>query len=315
MDADTTQPMRDLLPATAVIVHYGPLGPTMAQIFAVKQWARQVVVVANDGSADPLNDSDPTVRWITPSRNLGYGGAANASLLASDQAILVLLNSDITMPADVARQACGVVLDGQVGIVGLRMNAASNTFLSGAGTLSRFLLLGQMREPTTPLQDCEWVTGAAMFISRQCLEQVRFEERYFLGVEDIDFCVRASEQGYRTAVLSRPGVIHDDGKVIGATRWYYYSIRNPIWFLRARRGLPLASLLVSRALLLLGRVAIADLCKRRGWARSKLMALGILHGAIRYLPPGSPPFPWEPVEVPSRVERASTRRRNANLEA
>lgn len=288
------------MPATAVVVHYGDSEPTLAQVAAVRQWASQVVVIANDGTADSWYESDSAVRWVVPDRNLGYGGAANAAMAESDQPLVVVLNTDISIPLATARDACEVVLEGRAGIVGLRMSRANGDFLSGAGSLSGPLLLGRMHEPADSLEFCQWVTGAAMFVSRECLEQVRFDERFFLGIEDVDFCLRARDHGYRTAVLGAPGVVHEGGKVIGSARWYYYSARNPIWFLRSRRRWPLVVALEARKVILLARVVMADLLKGRGWERSRLMALGIWHGVILHPRAGAPPFAWEPVEVRRR---------------
>lgn len=290
--------LHDPTATTAVIVHYGPAEPTVEQVAAVRQWATQVVVISNDGTPDEWYESDSVVRWVVPERNLGYGGAANASLSESDQPVVVVLNTDILIPPATAREACNVVLEGRADILGLRMNSADGDFLAGAGSLSRWLLRGRMRDSTESVQYCQWVTGAAIFISRECLEHVKFDERFFLGWEDVDFCLRASDDGYETAVLGADGVVHEGGKVIGSPRWYYYAARNPIWFLRWRRGRLLSTVLAMRLIGLLARVALADLVKRRGWSRSRLMRLGIWHGMVLDLPPGDAAFAWEPIEVP-----------------
>lgn len=288
------------VPATAAIVHYGATAPTLKQILAVREWASEVVVVANDGTADRWFTTDPSVRWVVPVRNLGYGGAANAAFRESEQPVVALLNTDISIPPDVAREACAAVLDGKAEIVGLSMRRPSGQFLSGAGSLSRFLLIGAMREPSDRLQYCQWVTGAAMFIASECLEKTRFDERYFLGVEDADFCLRAAELGFRTAVAGAPGTVHEGGSVIGPTRWFYYSARNPIWLVRSRRGRLVSIAVACRLGVLLVRVLAADVMKRRGYARSRLMGQGIWHGLILDPAPGDPPFEWEPIEVPHR---------------
>lgn len=284
---------------TAVIVHFGSPEPTVTQVAAVRQWAAQIVVIANDGTVDRWYGSDSVVRWVVPDRNLGYGGAANAALAQSDQPIVVILNTDISIPPATAREACRIVLEGRAGVLGLRMSRSNGEFLSGAGSLSRLLLLRRMQEPNESLQYCQWVTGAAMFVSRECLGQIRFDERFFLGMEDVDFCLRAVQRGYKTAVLRAPGVVHEGGKVIGSTRWYYYAARNPIWFLRGRRGRLWSTVLAVRSIAFLARVATADLIKRRSWARSRLMGLGIWHGLVLDPPPYAAPFEWEPVQVPA----------------
>ena len=287
------------MPATAVIVHYGAVGPTLAQVECVRKWTSEIVVVANDGSGDEWYAADPIVSWVVPQRNLGYGGAANLAGRLTDQLVVAILNTDIEIPVEVAEEACQAVSKGDASIVGLRMGNSKGEFLSGAGFVSRFLSLGRMREPTSRFQDCQWVSGAAMFMSRECLGQVRFEEHFFLGMEDLDFCLRAGTMGFKTAVLGSSGVIHEGGRVIGSARWYYYSARNPIWFLRSKRGRLYAVTLAVYFSMLLARVLMADVIKRRGHDRARLMALGIWHGLVLEPLPGDSPFPWEPVKVPS----------------
>lgn len=283
------------MPCTVIIVHYGGPERTLDQVRRVRDWARQVVVVSNDGVEDQWFESDRAICWRVPSRNLGYGGGVNFAMQFASEPVVAVLNTDIVVPETVARRACGVVLKGMAAVVGLAMHRPDGRFLSGAGSLSRCLRLGRMSEPEQDLTYCEWVTGAAMFVSLPLLEEIGFDERYFLGMEDVDLCVRASRKGLRVAVLNDGDVIHDSGAVVGAARWYYYTTRNPIWFLRTERNLAWSLVLALRACALLARVLVADIVLRRGLSRSRLMALGVWHGLSLNPAPGSAPQLWEPV--------------------
>lgn len=285
------------VPCTVVIVHYGDTQATIDQVGRVSRWATQVVVVSNDGVKDQWFRSDPAVSWIVAPRNLGYGGAVNFVATSITTPVVAVLNTDLIVPDSAAREACWVISAGLAAIVGFTMRQPSGAFLSGAGALSRTLRLASTREPSHHLAYCEWATGAAMFMSSDCLTSVRFDERYFLGMEDVDFCVRAARKGMRTCVLTVDGVVHEGGAVIGAARWYYYSTRNPIWFLRTERGEPWHLLLVLRECFLLSRVLVADIVRRRGSTRSRLMMRGIWHGLTLDPAPGSGPYSWEPIEV------------------
>jgi GT2 family glycosyltransferase len=56
------------------------------------------------------------------------------------------------------------------------------------------------------------VTGAALMIKKSLFESIgRFDERFFMYLEDDDLCKRISDLGYRNAVLCRAKIIHHEG--------------------------------------------------------------------------------------------------------
>ena len=286
---------------TALIVHYGPVEPTLRQVSEVREWAVQTLVVSNDGTKDEWFSEAQDVDWLVAPRNLGYGGAINFCLEECRGEAVAILNTDLRVPVAVAKDAGELIASRQADVLGLAARTPDGRFLSGAGRLSSFLLVGSMRQPKSEVERCDWVTGAAMFARLDCVRRVRFEEFYFLGVEDMDFCVRARDRGYLVAVLSKHYVTHDHGSVIGRSRWYYYSARNPLWFARIRGGRFRSGLLVARESALLFRVLLADLVRRRGYERTCLMAKGIWHGTIKTPSPQDLPYEWEPVSAQSNV--------------
>jgi len=62
--------------------------------------------------------------------------------------------------------------------------------------------LGDLRHaPARADGECEFVTGAAMWIRREAWDEVgTFDEGYFLYCEDVDWCWRARHAGWRVAV-------------------------------------------------------------------------------------------------------------------
>ena len=59
------------------------------------------------------------------------------------------------------------------------------------------------------LQDVDYIFGASMFIRRQVFETTGlFDERYFLYLEDLDFCLRARGAGYTLLYTPQARVWH-----------------------------------------------------------------------------------------------------------
>jgi GT2 family glycosyltransferase len=76
--------------------------------------------------------------------------------------------------------------------------------------------------------DVDAVSGCAMLIKRKVFERVGlFDENYFFGFEDIDFCLRARTAGFQSAVVGAL-VEHEGQASIGRaspTR-IYFATRN-----------------------------------------------------------------------------------------
>lgn len=126
---------------------------------------------------------------------------------------------------------------------------------------------------------------------------MRFDERFFLGCEDLDLCLRARAGGWLTGVVGDPGVVHESGSIIGSERWYYYAARNPVWLCRQHRNVWWAGVLAARHMASLPRILVADLVKRRGFVRSRATAVGIWHGLVLFPKGLSRPYEWEPIEA------------------
>lgn len=301
---------------TAVVVHYGDVRPTLVQVEAVRSWADAVIVVANDGTLDDWFGQDPAVNWLTPDGNLGYGGAANYAAMFSESRVLALLNTDVSLPSGTARRAVQFLrADGSRGIVAPRLQRDGGLLLSGAGQVSPVVRRCRTREVRAESERCDWVSGAVMFITRECLRAIRFDERYFLGMEDVDFCFRAKAAGWSTHVLDDHETVHRGGEVIGPARWYYYAFRNPLWFAKVYTPPLSRTLLFGTSALLVARVAIADIIKRRGLARTSFAFRGLLDGLSLSPEPGTGPYQWEPVSADRMPWRARSYRLRSSEES
>ena len=109
----------------------------------------------------------------------------------------------------------------------------------------------------------DWAVGAALLMRRRALEQIGgFDERYFMYVEDLDWCWRANRRGW--SIRFEPGaVVRHVGNVSGALRFgdrrAALEALNLRVFLRDSRGPTAAA--TYRGL------TCAGLAWRAGWAR------------------------------------------------
>lgn len=284
---------------TSVVVHYGPPEPTIRVAISALTYSTSVVVVANDRSTRP-RELDPRVFWLVPPKNLGYGDGFTWGARYRPAEILLALNNDVIVDADSVRACINAFSDKEIGVVGPVLHYEDGSLQSGAGALSRVIRSPRARnDPGSGGSDCIWVTGAVMFVRASALYGVGMDGSYFLGNEDVDFCIRARSQGWRVRCVGSAPAVHLGSRVISGPRWSYYATRNRVWFVRSRYGRTRALAAWILQVGLLPRVVIADVVKRRDITTSRLMVLGLRHGLRPK--PSAAEGPWKDEPVPASI--------------
>jgi N-acetylglucosaminyl-diphospho-decaprenol L-rhamnosyltransferase len=192
------------------------------------------VIVADDGSTDStaelLAREAPSVRAVRLESNCGFAPAANRGVAAARGKIILLLNSDAIVDAD-AMQAIRAAFnaDPKLGVAGARLLNPDRTpqwsggaaptlawmigVVSGAGHLARFIRRRGMRAQG----DVDWVSGAAMAFRREAWDAAGpLDELFRFYCQDIEFCLRARDAGWRVAVIEEARVVHAIGGTVVA---------------------------------------------------------------------------------------------------
>lgn len=281
---------------TAVIVHYGPTEPTVDLVRRIDGYPDEIVVIANDGAPRPP-DLPTAVDWIVAERNLGYGAAFTAAVRGRSTDAYLLLNNDIVLSHAAYRRCLDVLVSTpDTGIVAPVLRYADGTLQSGAARLSRWRRAPLVLvEPGPAPVECEWVTGAVMFIRREVAETIGMDGSFFLGAEDVDLCVRARRNGWRVVCCGDAPAVHHRSQVITGPRWTYYSIRNRVWLARANFGPVSVVLSWLAGLLALPRLAVGDALLRKDFSVSRLGMLALAHAWMRKPARADGPRPDEPL--------------------
>lgn len=93
--------------------------------------------------------------------------------------------------------------------------------------LSNYLMLDYDKDKPMKV---DWVIGAAMFISRRAINQVGlFDEKYFLYIEDQDWCFRMWQKGWKVYYNPDSVMIHNHQrdsvkKISRKTLYHAYSL-------------------------------------------------------------------------------------------
>ena len=156
-------------------------------------------------------------------RNAGYAAAVNAAFARARGRDVLLINPDIDLEDGGAARELARVLDGEprVGVVAPRLVGEDGepqpnarrypslaAMLGGTGAARIAPPLGRSYERyvepsrSERARPVDWVIGGAMLIRRRAFDAVGgWDERYFLYIEDTDFCHRLVDAGWEVAFV------------------------------------------------------------------------------------------------------------------
>lgn len=196
----------------------------------------EVVVVDNashDGSADMVRQRFPRAALIASSTNLGFARGYNLAVSRTRGRHLLILNPD-TVVHPGALEAITAFLDSrpEAAAVGPRLlnrdgsiQPSCRRFPNTWAAIFRNTLLGRVFSGNRfvraylmadfdhlSIREVDWISGAAMAIRREAWEQVGgFDEGFFMYAEDMDWCLRAHQAGWRIYYLPGAVITHRIG--------------------------------------------------------------------------------------------------------
>lgn len=166
--------------------------------------------------------ADARLRFIANPDNPGFAVACNQGAAASTALWLAFVNPDCFIEADTLarlRDAAasqgdalvGGVLRGEDGALDAAARRRDPDFAAMLRS-RRARELSIPRDPATPLQPVDAVSGALMVLPRSLFARIGgFDEGYRLHAEDLDLCRRVRQAGAMVAVANEAEVLHVRG--------------------------------------------------------------------------------------------------------
>ena len=191
----------------------------------------QLVIINNSPEDKEISSLvKNNIKIIEAKDNLGFGKACNLGLKwiakQNKEAIVWLINPDAYFnnnlelaisPINVATAFFKKHSD--VSILGTTVYNSSGEITSAGGTFNP-------ENAQLDIVDClpenlekdyyqtDWVSGCSLLINLSRFKEVpQFSDRFFLYYEDLDFCLRYSQQGHKIAVTHLLKVIHDTSTI------------------------------------------------------------------------------------------------------
>lgn len=225
-----------------VVVNYNA-GSLLSECVRVGlQQAQEVVVVDNassDGSMEALAERFPSecrLKTIYSNQNRGFAAGCNLGAKSTTGSYIFFLNPDCALqPGSLQRMVEVLESDPTVGMVGgllIDPDGAEQgggrravptpwrSFVRATG-LYRFAdrwprLFFDFHLHKQPLPDVpvevEAISGALMLVRRAAMEDVGlWDEGYFLHCEDLDWCMRFREKGWKILFVPDAPVVHQKG--------------------------------------------------------------------------------------------------------
>ncbi len=220
----------------------------------------EVIVVDNcsDGNdAEVLNKRFGSyIHLICNDNNYGCGEGFNVGmrhvLNNSDSDYILLMNNDIVVdPAFLDHMVEIAESDGQIGMVGPKIyyydHHGRHDVVWSAGGKIRWWApkipqqLGQNDSDVSKYQTTaavDWISGAVLLFKRRLVEQVGLlDPWYFLGHEDVDYCLRARKHGFRIVYVPSARVWH---KVAASAKKAHITYADPAAYYHfVRKSFPL----------------------------------------------------------------------------
>jgi len=226
---------------SVVIVSYNVrelLRRCLASVYAGLQGLQgEVIVVDNastDGSAEMVRREFPQVRLVDNPHNRGFAAANNQGIGLSRGRYILLLNCD----AEVVGEALTTMVDcldrhSEMGLVGPQLLNTDGSVQSSrrrfptlatafveSTILQRWLPnLGHLRRyyvmdrPDNLEQEVDWLIGACLLVRREVVEQVGpLDEAFFMYFEEVDWCHRIRQGGWKIVYLPSAQVVHHYGQ-------------------------------------------------------------------------------------------------------
>ena len=200
---------------------------------------------STDGSVEFLQQQFPQIQIIENDKNYGFAEGYNKVLSQVDTDYYVLLNSDVEVTDNWIEPIINMMeADKNIAICQPKLlsfyNRDTFEYAGGAGgyidkygyPFCRGRMFTTLEKDNGQYNDtCEifWATGAAMFVKANIWKQLRgLDGDFFAHMEEIDFCWRAKNAGYKVCYCPQSVVYHIGGGTLPPSSPFktYLNFRN-----------------------------------------------------------------------------------------
>jgi GT2 family glycosyltransferase len=230
------------LPVSVIVVNYNA-GPFLTECVRSAYSSASEIAVVDNASTDVSLElcaqhfsTEAKLKIVRNATNLGFAAACNMGVGVATQPYILFLNPDCVLSAgSLERMVRALEENSAAGMAGgLLMNANGTeqeggrravptpwrSFVRAFGLYrfdrywpSLFYDFHLHKQALPPgLAEVEAISGALMLVRRAALEDVGlWDEGYFLHCEDLDWCMRFRQKGWKILFVPDAPVLHHKG--------------------------------------------------------------------------------------------------------
>lgn len=179
---------------------------------------------SEDGSAQMIKENFPWVKLIALNKNSGFAKGNNIAMKKAKTPFILLLNSDVYLTEDSLYKAIAYFrVNLNCDVMGARLDYPDGRLQPSAGSLPNpfniitwiFGLRGfhpKGRGYFSKARRTGWVMGAFLMLKKKVYEKtLGFDENFFMHMEEIEWCKRIKEAGFKIWYVPQVEVVHLHG--------------------------------------------------------------------------------------------------------
>ncbi len=212
-----------------------------------------------DDTRDLMRQEFPSVTFLPDKKNIGFGAMVNKCLKHAHGKYIFLINSDTILESTTLHDLCAYFdAHPHIGILAPAQKSFSGeivptyfrfyhpltvvyrrTPLGRLPFAQRHLARFEMRDYDRRVpKEVDWVIGSAMMVQREKVKEVGgMDPRFFMYMEDVDWCRRFWERGYSVVYVPHITLYHYYGKGSAAGGFWRSLLLNRLTWIHIESAL------------------------------------------------------------------------------
>jgi|GEM_PF-416545 len=193
---------------------------TCVQALVDQNELKKIIIVENSANNTELRvlkdifKDNRQVEILEPSQNLGFSGGVN---LAVNSAIdsrfdaFLLLNNDTLIPANTVKYLANSLIDNGFDMASptIYCYPEKHKVWAKGYYYNRFIGLITQRDISFIPGTIFYLSGCCLLVRRQVFQDIgQFDTSFFMYGEDVEFCFRAVQKGFRIGIVEKAIIYH-----------------------------------------------------------------------------------------------------------
>jgi GT2 family glycosyltransferase len=190
----------------------------------LKNTSFEIIIIDNNSSDEScayIKNNYPKIILIESKANLGFAKGNNETVKHAKGEYLLLINNDTIVLDDLFGVLDFLKSDNEIGVIGINMLDGNKEYLPAAGNFPNPRNMFQLKKLldkgkefktgnfSKQSYEVDWLGGSFLLLSKKVYQEINgFDEDYFMYVEDVDFCKKIADLGYKRIFLPDFSYIH-----------------------------------------------------------------------------------------------------------